>query len=321
MRKKLETPVLFMVFNRPDLTQRIFDVIREAQPLKLYVAIDAPRSNVATDFELVEKVKKIVNNVDWPCETKYLIHDENLGCSLAGKTAWDWFFKQEDEMIFLEDDGLVSQSFFWYCQELLEKYRTDPRIAYIGGVNYGMKHGSSSYYFSRLPSATYSMATWKRVYDLYEYKMESYNQIKNKDFFKKNFLKKFQYIYFRERFDDYIKNGGNTYDIQMIYLSYKYDMYSIYPNINLSSNIGLDSDGANNKHKSTDKIVKLLGNRKKFELNIINHPNEFSIDVNFEKNFFFKRIFYTSKVFLLSTFRAYFPNVFHALRKIYIKLK
>lgn len=38
------TPVLFLVFNRPETTAVVFEEIRKAQPLYLYVAADGARS-------------------------------------------------------------------------------------------------------------------------------------------------------------------------------------------------------------------------------------------------------------------------------------
>lgn len=123
MDNKITTPVLFLVFNRPEKTMESFEAIRNAKPTKLYIAADGPRKGRPDDIENCEKVKKIVSNIDWECEVKHLYHENNLGCSLAGKTAWDWFFSYEDEMIFIEDDGIPSKSFFIYCQELLKKYK------------------------------------------------------------------------------------------------------------------------------------------------------------------------------------------------------
>lgn len=137
---KLTTPVLFLVFNRPEKTKESFDAIRNAKPTKLYIVADAPRNGRNDDIENSKKVKEIVSNVDWECEVKHLYHSENLGCSDAGKAAWDWFFSYEEEMIFIEDDGVPTKSFFFYCQELLDKYKNDVRVAYIGGVNYGLTH-------------------------------------------------------------------------------------------------------------------------------------------------------------------------------------
>ena len=46
---EITTPVLFLIFNRPDATQRVFDAIREAKPAKLLVAADGPRANKPED--------------------------------------------------------------------------------------------------------------------------------------------------------------------------------------------------------------------------------------------------------------------------------
>jgi len=42
----LKSPVLFLAFNRPDLTRRLFDAIRQAKPEQLFIALDGARENV-----------------------------------------------------------------------------------------------------------------------------------------------------------------------------------------------------------------------------------------------------------------------------------
>lgn len=36
----METPVLFLIFNRPDVTKRVFAEIAKAKPKQLFVAAD-----------------------------------------------------------------------------------------------------------------------------------------------------------------------------------------------------------------------------------------------------------------------------------------
>lgn len=286
MNKKITTPILLLVFNKPDKTKQVFDVIRQVKPTKLYVAADAPREGNEKDVALCQQVRDIVTNVDWECETHYLFHDKNVGCSMGGKTAWDWFFSQEEEMIFLEDDGVASLSFFWYCQKLLEKYRHDKRIAYIGGVNYGITQGDASYFFSRSGSGSYGMASWKRVYDLYEYKLESFEETINNKNFKAKFINDLAFQMTKAKFINYVQNGGNTYDIQMIYLIHKYNMYWIVPNINMVTDIGYDFDATNNLAGPDSPIAKKYGNRPRVEIDQIIHPKEFQINKDFEKKYY-----------------------------------
>lgn len=297
MNTKITTPILFLVFNRPEHTQKVFDVIKRVKPTKLYVAADAPRKNIKSDEERCFKVKKIVTQIDWECDVKYLFHDNNQGCSLAGFKAWDWFFSHEEKMIFIEDDGLVSDSFFFFCQELLNKYQNDKRIAYIYSDNFGRKFGEASYFFSKFGSGTYGMATWKRVFDLYEYDLKSYNQTKNNPVFKKYFVHKFDYDLTNQMFKSFLKKRSNTYDLQMVYLIHKYNMLNIVPNLNLVSNIGYDVDGSNTNVSPESEIAKKFGNRPKFELDTISHPEKVFVDRIFEKEYFKVRVLNDEPIF------------------------
>ena len=273
-KNNLVKPLLFMVFNRPEKTKRVWEQIRKAKPQKLYVSIDGPRAHLPDDKEKCERVRKIVKNVNWDCDVKYLLHDKNLGCSFAGKTAFDWVFSQEDEMIQLEDDVLPTQSFFWFMQEMLEKYKDDERICYICAENYGIKSGSSTYFFSQY-GGSWGWATWKRVYRKWEYKLGSLEDIVNTTSFQNSFPSKFQYDYWKKSFLRWKYVGGNTYDLQTIYLIHKHNMLNIVPNLNLITNIGWDTEASNtiSLNNKNPRAIK-FGNIKSFEIDNIIHPSE-----------------------------------------------
>ena len=75
----LNTAILFLVFNRLDTTKKIFEAIRQAKPPRLYVAADGARVNVEGDVEKVQAVRNyVMQNIDWDCEVKTLLRDENL---------------------------------------------------------------------------------------------------------------------------------------------------------------------------------------------------------------------------------------------------
>jgi len=310
----ITTPILLLVFNRPDKTKQVFDVIKSVKPKKLYIAADAPREHVPDDNEKCKQVKSIVSNIDWDCDAHFLFHEKNLGCSLSGYKAWDWLFSQEEEMIFLEDDSIPSKSFFWFCQVLLKKYKDNPKIGHICGQNFGKKYGNATYFFTRYGGGTWGLATWKRTHDLYEYKMESFNEIKDKKFFKKRFLYDFEYRYQKRRFEHYIKHGGNTYDLQLGYQLYKHDLIGIMPNINMVTDIGWGSD-ATNLTSSDSKSAKKYGNLPRYELDEIIHPDKVERDMEFEKQQLMHRIFHDkSKVQVM--YEIYFPLLRRIIRKI-----
>jgi hypothetical protein len=180
----LQTPVLFVIFNRLDTTNIVFKAIRKAQPKKLYIAADGPRPGNVSDEEKCTSIRKLVINVDWDCELKTLFREENLGCGLGPASAYDWFFEHEEEGIILEDDCLPDPSFFIYCQELLEKYRHDTKIMHITGSNFqkGWQNDEDySYYFSSYPHE-WGWATWRRAWKLYDFKVQKYPELDKKDY-------------------------------------------------------------------------------------------------------------------------------------------
>ena len=161
------TPVLFMVFNRPDTTKIVFDKIARIKPKYFYISADGPRKTVGDDAEKCSKVRSIVENINWDCEVKFLFQKENIGVNKAITSGIDWLFQNEEVGIILEDDCLPDLSFFPYCSELLDKYKNIESIMLISGSNLGMKSGESSYYFSRYGQIG-GWATWRSAWEKFE---------------------------------------------------------------------------------------------------------------------------------------------------------
>lgn len=232
MEESFLTPVLFLVFNRPDKTKLVFDRIRAIKPKYLFIAADGPRKNKENESQKCDEVRSIVENIDWDCEPKYLFRSENLGCSAAITSAIDWFFQNVESGIIFEDDCLPDLSFFPYCRELLQKYKDDNKIMMISGSNLGMKSGDSSYYYSRY-GQIWGWATWRRAWVNFE---KSVN-INDEDLKFNSFQEK---KYWRKNFSRII------WDVQWaVYSVWKNNGIAILPNVNLISNIGFGPDATN----------------------------------------------------------------------------
>lgn len=108
----LSTPVLFIVFNRVQTTQQVFDRIKQVQPKYLFVAADGPRPDKPDDIQKCADTRKIIEQIDWDCELKTLFREENRGCGYGPAEAITWFFEHVEYGIILEDDCLPSLSFF-----------------------------------------------------------------------------------------------------------------------------------------------------------------------------------------------------------------
>ena len=235
----LKTAVLFLVFNRPDITKLVFEAIRKAKPPRLYVAADGPRADKFGDEKKVAQVRRIATDVDWDCEVKTLFREKNLGCGVAVSSAIDWFFEDVEEGIILEDDCLPSQSFFWYCEELLEHYRDDARVMVVSGDNwqFGRRRTDYSYYFSRY-SHIWGWASWRRAWWYYDKDMKNWPFIRDNGYLSDILQDKKAAKYWTQIFEKIYRGSIDTWDYQWTFTCWTQNGLTILPNVNLVSNIG-----------------------------------------------------------------------------------
>lgn len=236
----LNTPVLFLVFNRPDVTRKVFKAIRQAKPHRLYVAADGPRHNKGDEANKIEEVRDISMAVDWDCKVKTLFREKNLGCKIAVSSAINWFFENEPEGIILEDDCLPSHSFFWFCQELLEKYRHDSRAMMIGGSNFLPENQAikTDYFFSRYFSI-WGWATWRRAWKYYDIEMSAWKSIKKTCQIEGLYTQRYFKDHMIRAFDNVVAGKVNTWDYQWFFTCLFNHGLSIVPHVNMISNIGV----------------------------------------------------------------------------------
>ncbi|MFM7437420.1 MAG: glycosyltransferase family 2 protein, partial [Snowella sp.] len=115
----MKTPVVLIIFRRPDKTLQILEKIRQVKPSKLFVICDAPRPEKPDECEKCEKSRAIIDTIDWDCEVIKNYAETNLGPSRRIPSGLDWVFGQVEEAIILEDDCLPDVTFFRFCEELL----------------------------------------------------------------------------------------------------------------------------------------------------------------------------------------------------------
>ena len=262
-----DIPILFLVFNRPDTTKKVFAKIKSMKPKKLYIAADGPRENNLNDLEKNIEVKKIVSKIDWDCKVKILYRNKNLGCKLAVSSAITWFFKNEEMGIILEDDCLPNTSFFKYCKELLVKYKDDDRIMILSGNTFindkiRNKYIKSDYFFSKYPHI-WGWASWRRAWNKYDINMTNYDEFKKNKYFKLINNRFLDRLYWRYIFNLVKNNKINTWDYQWQYSIWVNNGLSIQPKYDLVKNIGFGND-------STHTINSVKQDNR--SLNISIHP-------------------------------------------------
>jgi hypothetical protein len=283
----LNTAVLFLVFNRLDTTKRVFAEIKKAKPPRLYIAADGQRESVEGEAKKIKEIcDYIMVGIDWDCDVKTLFREKNLGCKYAVSSAITWFFENEERGIILEDDCLPSQSFFWFCEELLEKYKKDETVYMVSGdartadnVNMLGDYGFCKY------ANIWGWASWARVWKNYDAEMLDWNSLAStlpQQISNYRRTNRFWKITFEETYNGKI----DTWDYQLFFLLFKNKANSIIPRVNLITNIGFGDDATH-----TSNANSALANRKRYEIitPMKHHPSELTakkINKFYDKNFY-----------------------------------
>lgn len=286
-----DTPVLFLIFNRLETTKKVFNQIRDVKPLYFFIACDGGR-NELEKYKVDEIRGWVLDNIDWQCEVKTLFRDENLGCGKAVSSAITWFFENVEKGIILEDDCLPSNSFFYYCEELLIKYFEDTRIMHIAGTNLfseETKNLNTSYYFSKY-SNIWGWATWRSAWVKYDFDLKKFGEIRKTNYLRSyfdyypSFINRMKWYSAVFNLNEELRQI-DTWDYQWCFTSAISNGFAIVPYLNLIENIGND----NNATHSHDNNPFLIQKAENINLPLV-HPNVQVVnkkyDLIYEKYFF-----------------------------------
>lgn len=274
-----ELPILFIIFNRTDTAIKSFESIKDLRPSRIFIACDGPRNDMVGEVELILKTRNVIlKSIDWDCEVKTLFQETNLGCGLGVYTAIDWFFKNVEYGVILEDDCIAQQSFFRYAYEMLISFKDDERIGMVAGTNPISFKSPYSIIFSKYKSC-WGWGTWRRAWKNMDLKMSWRNEPQVNDIIKNcGYRGKDERIWkYKLRCID--NNYVSAWDWQWYFSLAAQNQLCIYPKHNLISNIG---DDASATHTSFSNIT-LPSRDLQFPLAIPNYivPND-----TFDKKFY-----------------------------------
>jgi hypothetical protein len=253
----LHTPVAIILFNRPELTRMVFRSVAEAKPSTLLLVADGPRSSRPGEAELCSRARCIASHVDWRCEVLTNFSEINLGCQERVISGLNWVFSQVESAIILEDDCLPQQCFFWFCQEMLARYRGDARMGMISGNNFIAPRLTTeySYYFSRM-FHTWGWATWRSVWQGYDRYLREWPMIRRNGLLREIYPRRREREYWTRIFDR--MHGGvhdlakSAWDYQWFYTNLINNRLSVVPRVNMVTNIGFGKDATHTEDPARD---------------------------------------------------------------------
>lgn len=182
-----QTPVVLVLFNRPERLAEVVSVLREVRPRSIFAVADGPRaarepgsasglvprsapgsapqSRPFDDVARCEAARAVLDTIDWECEIERDFAESNLGCDDRIRTGLDRVFSQVDRAIVLEDDVVPDPSFLTWAEAMLQRYGDDPSFSIASGCNklgrWGEARGS---HFRAVRGSIWGWATVARVW-------------------------------------------------------------------------------------------------------------------------------------------------------------
>ena len=284
----IDVPVAVNFFARPDTFAPVFEVIKRARPRQLFLIADGPRPGNAADAENCQKCREIADTVDWDCEVYKFYNEKNKGLFHTYFDSMAEVFKIVDRCVFLEDDLVVSDCFFRYCKDLLEKYENDLRVHFITGFNVmGEYDAPDGDYFFTGEGSIWGYALWRRTFESMNlnfranpYAIQMTKKVARQ--IKPGYEKKIDACVENPEWQGHIPHV----EFYKNFLRFSQNQVYIVPCKNLVCNIGASSNAvhaADNVNK-LPRVTQRLFNTKTYELSFPLKAPEFMIrDLDYEK--------------------------------------
>lgn len=276
--RQLEVPIIFIFFNRKELALKAFDEIGRVKPQKLVLVSDGPRQGKTGEPEVVAEIRQCIEQqIDWECDIQKLYAEENMGCRARISSAISKVFEQEEMAIIVEDDVIAMPSFFYFCEELLVRYKDVPAISYITGHKVCEDYDiEESYIFSRHPNI-WGWATWKRAWSKYNDSIDDWYQIKNSSILEEYYNKKIGKIY-KKVLETAYTGEVDTWDYIWTAACVKTNSVGIVPKYNLIRNEGFGDENATH----TGGMSPYRFSRRELEFPL-QHPKEIKRDEEYDR--------------------------------------
>lgn len=286
------TPILLITFNRPDHTRRVLTEILKQEPQSLYVCQDGAREGNENDRIKCQEVRDVINELTsaYAVGNKHftlytLYQPQNLGCGPGPQAGITWFFENVEQGIIMEDDCLPHPDFFGYCEQLLERYKDDERVQFINSTLYHDRWKCEGSYGYGHYMVTGAWAAWRRTWQGFDLDLLGLNARK----FKKQVLRltknsaEANWWYFKVKEIQKDKAKKSYWDYQMQIHLFRNNALTIYPKVNLISNIGFDAEGTHTTWNDG------RGDKSVFPILPLEHPTTMTVDCAMDAECFAKR--------------------------------
>lgn len=250
----MKFPLLLILFNRPDLTAGLLDIVRGQRGRIIYIAADGPRPDNPQDAPLCAEVQEMARDFSehYDGECRLQFQSANLGCGPGVKAALDWFFNNEEAGIILEDDCHPNSDFFRFQDEMLEMHKLNERIFSVAGSSFlpvGLKPPAPI--FLTKFTQIWGWGTWRRSWEKYQFQFQDEDVSTLEKLISSQFDSSAIAFYWkRELLNLQTRKIPYTWDIQLQFCCWREGGKNIAPACNLVTNCGFRGDATHTKEFS-----------------------------------------------------------------------
>lgn len=246
----MTSPVIYIFFNRPELTRRTFAAVRAQRPARLYLIADGPRADHPTDALRCQETRAIIESLlDWKCEITRDYSDINLGCGHRLSSGLTTAFALLGEAIVLEDDILPHRDFFRFCDVQLAAHRDDPHIHAISGFQpLGRYAPASGPVVPSTFSWIWGWASWQRAWRDYRFDLAgSWKNPVIREGIRAYLRNDLNFLAQARNFDALAAGEVDTWDFQWSFALLAWRRVTLVSAVNLVANLGFDADATHTK--------------------------------------------------------------------------
>jgi len=224
-------------------------------------------------------VRSLISNFNWDCEVHKLFKKEHLDVQESIVSSINQFFFNENFGIILEDDCIPTTDFFEFVADAHNQSSTTEYL-FISGNNFDKQE-------QRFPRFTkychiWGWATTKKVWELYDtnlYDLVTFRII-IKWFIGDSRFSVAEKIHWYSFFLKVKNKHIITWDYQLIYMMWKYNLFSIIPQCNLVSNVGFSSEATNSNNINSPQFTSEVGSYSSTNLCNLKHDPLYDSEIS-----------------------------------------
>lgn len=242
-------PVLVLIYNRPEHTERCLQRLAELGVQTIYVAADGPADK--PDKLKCDAARLKCHESGFTLKTNF--SNSHLGCRNAVVRGINWFFDHVDEGLIIEDDCLPTKAFLLFSAALLKRYRNEPSVYMISGNNpLGKWESGNSHHFARI-GHIWGWATWKDRWAAFDPVLPELVEFEANHGFVRLFGNTALAAYTAQKVGASLRGEIDTWDYQWTLCHAMHNRLAAVPCENLVENVGFGS-GSTHTHERPDWI-------------------------------------------------------------------